>query len=629
MLFTGVSVSAATVDENTLEQSAEKVVFATTGADDIEETEPEVAQPQGLKVKERTTSSITLTWNVVDGADKYNVYKDDEFLTAVAGNITSYTVDYLAEGEISIYSVVACRTTVLGDQESEPVTIKAATMPGEVKNVKATNIKTNSITVTWSKLAHADGYHIYKKDRVSGLYARCATVGSDVTSWTDAKAEAGYEARYAVRAYCTCGSVAELESYNYSVLITAAKPNKVTYISGEGMVENSVKLSWNKPAGGRTGYAVYRAVGSGEYKQIATLGANATSYTDKSLSAQKLYKYMIKAYTTSGSKVYSDNSPVKKVITRPSNVSSVSVSNNTSSSITVKWSKQGSAKGYQIYRKAGSGSFVKVATINNNNTLTWTDKNVKGCTTYTYRVNPFATIDGKTVVSTGKSITEVAGLARINFNTSTLLSKVKLTWSKNSYASLYEIFYSTSQNGSYTKLGQTTGTSFVTKKLTAGKTYYFRVRACKNLYGKRYNGNTYTKSRKAESVAYGKSVPSTYVEISIDSQHMWYYVDGKLYCDTDVVTGNYKTHDTTKGYHKIISKSSPATLVGPGYETVVNYWMAVTYDGIGIHDSTWRTSGYGGSIYKGDGSHGCINTPYSVVKKMYNKMKVNTPVIIY
>ena len=121
---------------------------------------------------------------------------------------------------------------------------------------------------------------------------------------------------------------------------------------------------------------------------------------------------------------------------------------------------------------------------------------------------------------------------------------------------------------------------------------------------------------------------NTYVEISIDRQHMWYYKNGKLIVETDVVTGNADGwHNTPRGFHSIYSRARNTTLSGPGYSSFVEYWMAFC-GGCGIHDASWR-SRFGGSIYKGDGSHGCVNTPISKVKIIYNNASVGTPVIVY
>ena len=52
------------------------------------------------------------------------------------------------------------------------------------------------------------------------------------------------------------------------------------------------------------------------------------------------------------------------------------------------------------------------------------------------------------------------------------------------------------------------------------------------------------------------------------------------------------------------------------------------YDGVGIHDSKWRST-YGGAIYKTDGSHGCINTPWQQAKIIFENITVGTPIICY
>ncbi|HCW24234.1 MAG TPA: hypothetical protein DGX96_11650 [Lachnospiraceae bacterium] len=120
---------------------------------------------------------------------------------------------------------------------------------------------------------------------------------------------------------------------------------------------------------------------------------------------------------------------------------------------------------------------------------------------------------------------------------------------------------------------------------------------------------------------------STYVEVSIYDQHLWYYVDGVVTLETDVVTGE-GVNSTTPGVFMILDKQSPATLSGTGYETKVSYWMPVTYSGTGLHDATWRTS-FGKEIYVSGGSHGCVNMPLEKAEELYNSIDMGTPVIIY
>ena len=129
-------------------------------------------------------------------------------------------------------------------------------------------------------------------------------------------------------------------------------------------------------------------------------------------------------------------------------------------------------------------------------------------------------------------------------------------------------------------------------------------------------------------------IGSTYIEVSIDEQHLWYYEDGEMVMDSPVVTGNKGNHDTPKGIFTVMFTQHPAVLRGrimsngePEYESPVSYWMPF-YDGCGFHDATWRGS-FGGSIYTYNGSHGCVNMPYSAAQELFEYVDGGTVVVIY
>ena len=124
----------------------------------------------------------------------------------------------------------------------------------------------------------------------------------------------------------------------------------------------------------------------------------------------------------------------------------------------------------------------------------------------------------------------------------------------------------------------------------------------------------------------------TYVEVSISAQHMWYYIDGALFIESDVVTGDATLgQDTATGVFPLAFKESPATLRGgegkKKYTTKVQYWMPF-YEGQGLHDAWWKTV-FGGNEYMGNGSHGCVNLPSSVAEAVYNNIQPGTAIIIY
>lgn len=107
---------------------------------------------------------------------------------------------------------------------------------------------------------------------------------------------------------------------------------------------------------------------------------------------------------------------------------------------------------------------------------------------------------------------------------------------------------------------------------------------------------------------------------------MWYYEDGQLYMDTDVVTGKGGNH-TKRGVGYIQQQGSECDAGGRGLCVLCQ----ILDEGMGRyrHSRCLRRSQFGGKIYLTSGSHGCINTPLDNMIKLYNRVKIGTPVVIY
>lgn len=124
-------------------------------------------------------------------------------------------------------------------------------------------------------------------------------------------------------------------------------------------------------------------------------------------------------------------------------------------------------------------------------------------------------------------------------------------------------------------------------------------------------------------------VGNSYIEIDIARQHMWLYNNGELVVDTPVVTGDpLDGNSTPTGVQEVWMKETGRYLTGDTWKSWVNYWMPFDWTGCGIHDSSWRGS-YGGNIYRGGGSHGCVNTPPKIAGTFYKNAFKGMPVIVY
>jgi hypothetical protein len=127
---------------------------------------------------------------------------------------------------------------------------------------------------------------------------------------------------------------------------------------------------------------------------------------------------------------------------------------------------------------------------------------------------------------------------------------------------------------------------------------------------------------------------TTYVELDLTKQHMFYFVDGEIQFEADVVTGApWGGRATPPGVYSVLEKLSPTILRGNimpdgkrEYETPVKYWMRITWGGVGFHDATWQPW-FGGNRYTFAGSHGCINMSYADAQTLYGILEMGTPVV--
>lgn len=133
----------------------------------------------------------------------------------------------------------------------------------------------------------------------------------------------------------------------------------------------------------------------------------------------------------------------------------------------------------------------------------------------------------------------------------------------------------------------------------------------------------------------GTDIGNTYIEVDLSRQYLWYYLDGQVIFESNLVSGNLSEGALTNvGVGSILSKERDSTLKGENfdgvtrYETPVKYRMPIGWDGEGFHDGWWRGA-FGGAIYQTDGSHGCLNLPDETARMMFEMVEHNTPVVVY
>lgn len=123
-------------------------------------------------------------------------------------------------------------------------------------------------------------------------------------------------------------------------------------------------------------------------------------------------------------------------------------------------------------------------------------------------------------------------------------------------------------------------------------------------------------------------VGNSYAEVDLSAQMVYLYVNGEQILATPCVTGNVSAGmSTPPGLYEILTHSTNTELTGGEDPVMVDYWMRFVR-GIGFHDATWRWE-FGGDIYYYNGSHGCVNLPYSAAETMFYNTYIGMPVIVY
>lgn len=188
----------------------------------------------------------------------------------------------------------------------------------------------------------------------------------------------------------------------------------------------------------------------------------------------------------------------------------LSLDKKTSNSISLSWTKVLNASGYELLRSTSlNGTYESIARVEDNSPwwisrdFTYTDKNLTTGNTYYYKVRGYKYVNGRPiygnysdVISAKTALSKPVATAK-----KSSYKSIDLTWKSVNDASGYEIYRSTSESGKYIKektIEKSSTLSYKDTKATTGKTYYYKIRAYKNVNGKKvYSSYSKVVSAKA------------------------------------------------------------------------------------------------------------------------------------
>ena len=257
-----------------------------------------------------------------------------------------------------------------------------------------------------------------------------------------------------------------------------------------------------------------------------------------------------------------------------------SINVESSGKIKLTWNKVANAAAYKIYRATSKNG--KYSIMNTVAGTSYTNTASQAGTHYYYYVVAVAKDGTKSEKS--NIINRVCDLAKPAVTLTNVAStgKIKVAWKKVEGAAKYEVWRATAKNGKYNKVQTVKTLNWTDKNSTAGKTYYYKVKAI--------HTNTNANSVYSEIKSRIADLKAPVVKITTSS--------GKPKVSWAAVTG-------AKEY-KIYRATSKTGKYSPVKTTTAKYWKDTTakkgktyyYKVIAVHKNSSANSAYSNIVYK-------------------------------
>ena len=422
-----------------------------------------------IAVEKTTYNEVDISWKNISGVDGYyvecyvgNQWKQIGFSTdgdRVAAKLSGLSAGLKYKVRIAAYA---------GRFTAKFRCFYVDTVPSPVWNINTVKATDETVRISWSRNARADGYKVewYINNQWS---VKTVTGNNNISAVIDGLC-AG--TRYKVRLSAYKGDL--YSPYTYGYIDTL--PSKVTGIM-QTVTSSSFTLKWDKNESADGYTAQYYA--DGKWNEKTLTGNNKTTVTIGSLKGYKTYKVRIKAYKGELESAFDDI----YITTAPTKVSGLKVKSAVDSKAVVIWNADANADGYNVEYYIG-GKWVK-KTITDNKTAKAVLGGLTPYITYKVRVraykdNLYGDYSYTTVTAVLSPVTNIKVV-------SAKRNSITVKWGKNASADGYKVeIYKGGKWVKKTLKGSTNATVTI-GGLRAGSVYKVRIASYKGA-----NTSTYT-----------------------------------------------------------------------------------------------------------------------------------------
>ena len=389
---------------------------------------------------------ISITWNAVEDAESYEIYRKTSggsWKTLAEVTETCYEDHTAKDGVTYFYCVAAKNGDVLSSSEQSVKILRLAKTKVTVINVYG------GVSVKWNKVEGAESYRVYRKSP-GGSWKVLATGLTDL-SYTDAAVKFTAKYEYAVQSCNATGGSAYASSKQ---IIRIEQPAAKGSNAADGL-----KITWNAVAAAEC-YNVYRKSPGGSWTLLST--ETGTVYVDS--TARSGVKYSYRVLAKNGSILSSNKHSISFLRMAQPTVKLLNIAGG----VSIKWDAVEGAESYRVYRQKADGSWKLLKS--GLTELSYTDPDAAYGKTYHYSVRAC----NGSFMSAHHASKNIIRIEQPKLSLSNSDAGIAATWNAVAAAQSYNI-YRKGADGEWKRLANVTGTGYVDTTAKAGETYSYRV----------------------------------------------------------------------------------------------------------------------------------------------------------
>jgi len=426
-------MGAAGLGRNQFESEYQAWLWRTYYRSTISVPPPPPATPTGLQAQAGSATRITLNWTTPStNATGFNVERAPDNNGAAGtyaqiAQVSASTLTYSSTGLSSStrywFRVRAFNSSDVSGFSNEANATTLVT-PATPTNLAGTAVSSSRIDLSWTDNAtNETGYLLDRAPDnagTAGAFAQIASLAAGATAYSNTGLNANTRYWYRIRAMNASDTSAYSSHLSVSSLQGLAAP---TALQAQVISGTQINLTWTDNTTSETAYGVERAPdnagAAGAFASIASLPANAVSYSDASVSQNTRYWYRVRASNTLDVSPYSAQISATTPLLPPAAPSNLQAQGMSASRIDLTWTDNANNESAFLVEQASdnagaAGTFAQIGSVGAN-VVTFASNGLAPSARYWFRVRASNSAQNSAYTASVSATTLAAPTSRTDF----------------------------------------------------------------------------------------------------------------------------------------------------------------------------------------------------------------------